>query len=267
MVACSLVSRLTPYPKGDSKPSFYAIASPPPSSSSTPTSNELTFLVKESANNAFLTALQKGANIDISLPLGCLPLSSSFHTSFLHSRSPFLSMYITERASRSSSTWTTTRGTSPPLTSFSSLVDLDWLPSPLPSIVASWRLRLQARLLCTFLRLENRNYQYIKQCGTCLSTSAPQSFTSARRLPPTFHSGMPLPSLPPVLFPWLTTRTARSHRYAEWAEKGVKVQPVLSRPKENGEEWSGATGYIQDLLKETGVRTPVNSAALLCGMR
>ena len=55
-----------------------------------------------------------------------------------------------------------------------------------------------------------------------------------------------------------------SHRYEEWEQKGVKVVPVLSRAV--GES-GGSTGYVQDLLKERGVRVPKNTAALLCGMR
>ena len=82
-----------------------------------------------------------------------------------------------------------------------------------------------------------------------------------------------------------------SHRYEDWKSKGVSIVPVISRPNlPESAEWSGLTGllsayihtyihisikytyihtigYIQDALKENGVKRPKNSAALLCGMR
>lgn len=53
-------------------------------------------------------------------------------------------------------------------------------------------------------------------------------------------------------------------KFSDWESKGVKIIPVLSQP---GDSWKGKTGYIQDALKETGVATPRNTGALLCGHR
>lgn len=53
-------------------------------------------------------------------------------------------------------------------------------------------------------------------------------------------------------------------KFGDWESKGVKIIPVLSQP---GNSWKGKTGYIQDALKETGVATPRNTGALLCGHR
>lgn len=50
---------------GQTKPGFYAIASPP-----NPTSNTFTFLIKETENNAFLTSTSPGSEVELSLPQG-----------------------------------------------------------------------------------------------------------------------------------------------------------------------------------------------------
>jgi NAD(P)H-flavin reductase len=49
-----------------------------------------------------------------------------------------------------------------------------------------------------------------------------------------------------------------------WAEGGVEVRRVISRP--DGHEWSGPTGYVQSLLDHVlpDLSTPV---ALICGSR
>lgn len=53
-------------------------------------------------------------------------------------------------------------------------------------------------------------------------------------------------------------------RFAAWEESGVEVVPVLSQP-DDGDDWQGRTGYVQNALEEDGVAVPRNSAALLCG--
>jgi len=76
-----------------------------------------------------------------------------------------------------------------------------------------------------------------------------------------------------------------AEKYAEWAEKGVQVIPVLSQEgkgesaesKTGGGGGGGAgaaagslpmrRGYIQDALREDAVPVPKNCAVLLCGMR
>src|SRR6476659_11467838 len=49
---------------------------------------------------------------------------------------------------------------------------------------------------------------------------------------------------------------------ALWAEKGVQLRQVISRP--DGHDWSGPTGYVQSLLEHVlpGLTSPV---ALICG--
>ncbi len=54
---------------GDGKPGFYAIASPPSSESSS-ASNKLSFLIKETENNHWLTRADIGSSVDMSIALG-----------------------------------------------------------------------------------------------------------------------------------------------------------------------------------------------------
>ena len=56
---------------------------------------------------------------------------------------------------------------------------------------------------------------------------------------------------------------AYTDKFAEWEKLGVKVTPVISKP--DGTDWSGATGYVQDVAKADGV--PSKCAMLLCGMK
>ncbi|MSP58866.1 MAG: oxidoreductase [Myxococcales bacterium] len=52
--------------------------------------------------------------------------------------------------------------------------------------------------------------------------------------------------------------------HADWAQAGIELVPVVSRP--DGAEWSGATGHVQDAV--LAVRPSVERAtALLCGMK
>lgn len=54
------------------------------------------------------------------------------------------------------------------------------------------------------------------------------------------------------------------HKYAEWAQRGVQVVPVLSQPEPS---WTGRVGYIQEALRADTVTVPKNTGALLCGQR
>lgn len=58
-------------------------------------------------------------------------------------------------------------------------------------------------------------------------------------------------------------------KYERWEKDlGIKIVPVISQPTDPASaDWTGATGYIQDALKEDGVSVPKNTAALLCGMK
>jgi len=54
-------------------------------------------------------------------------------------------------------------------------------------------------------------------------------------------------------------------KFDEWEKLGTKVVPVIS--KAEGTDWSGKTGYVQDVAKEAGVANPKATAVLLCGMK
>lgn len=56
---------------------------------------------------------------------------------------------------------------------------------------------------------------------------------------------------------------AYQDKFDEWKELGIKVTPVISQP--DGTDWTGATGYVQDVAKADGV--PEKCAMLLCGMK
>lgn len=58
---------------------------------------------------------------------------------------------------------------------------------------------------------------------------------------------------------------AYQEKFAEWEALGVSVTPVIS--KSDGTDWSGATGYVQDVCEAAGVSTPASTAVLLCGMK
>lgn len=62
-------------------------------------------------------------------------------------------------------------------------------------------------------------------------------------------------------------RMAYMDRFKLWEDDGVEVIPVMSRPSESKEGWTGKTGYVQDALKEVGVPNPMQTAALLCGVK
>ena len=53
----------------DGKPGFYAIASPPLSETSS-ASNQMSFLIKETENNHWLTRADVGTLVDMSIALG-----------------------------------------------------------------------------------------------------------------------------------------------------------------------------------------------------
>lgn len=62
-------------------------------------------------------------------------------------------------------------------------------------------------------------------------------------------------------------RMAYMDRFKLWEEDGVEVIPVMSRPKDSTEKWTGRTGYVQDALKDIGVPEPKQTAVLLCGVK
>lgn len=64
----------------------------------------------------------------------------------------------------------------------------------------------------------------------------------------------------PADMPYLT-------KFREWETNGIEVVPVISRPEECEGEWTGRTGYVQNLVEEDGVAIPRNTGALLCGVK
>jgi len=58
---------------------------------------------------------------------------------------------------------------------------------------------------------------------------------------------------------------AYQDKFKAWEKMGVDVTPVVSKP--DGTDWSGATGYVQDVCKAEGVANPGSTAILLCGMK
>eukprot|EP00752_Nemacystus_decipiens_P014796 g13172.t2 len=51
-------------------------------------------------------------------------------------------------------------------------------------------------------------------------------------------------------------------RMEDWDKRGVEVVPVLSQPSPS---WTGRTGFVQEAIKEDGIRLPRNSGVLVCG--
>eukprot|EP00903_Cladosiphon_okamuranus_P020227 g18566.t2 len=51
-------------------------------------------------------------------------------------------------------------------------------------------------------------------------------------------------------------------RMEDWDKRGVEVVPVLSSPSSS---WTGRTGFVQQAIKEDGIRLPRNSGVLVCG--
>lgn len=62
-------------------------------------------------------------------------------------------------------------------------------------------------------------------------------------------------------------RMAYKDRFKLWESDHVQVIPVMSRPDQAEEKWTGCTGYIQDVLKEDGIAHPSQTGALLCGVQ
>jgi NAD(P)H-flavin reductase len=62
-------------------------------------------------------------------------------------------------------------------------------------------------------------------------------------------------------------RMPYADRFKRWESDGIEVIPVLSRPEEAAEKWTGRTGYVQDALKQDGVSSPGETGALLCGVK
>mmetsp|Transcript_150686 Transcript_150686/g.280986 ORF Transcript_150686/g.280986 Transcript_150686/m.280986 type:complete len:326 (+) Transcript_150686:102-1079(+) len=60
---------------------------------------------------------------------------------------------------------------------------------------------------------------------------------------------------------------AYASKFDEWKKLGIDVTPVISKPE--GTDWSGKTGYVQDVAKEAGAasKSPAKTAVLLCGMK
>ena len=52
--------------------------------------------------------------------------------------------------------------------------------------------------------------------------------------------------------------------FKRWESQGVKIIPVISKPTSS---WTGRTGYVQDALKQDGIKVPRNTGALICGYR
>lgn len=58
---------------------------------------------------------------------------------------------------------------------------------------------------------------------------------------------------------------AYADRYDKWrTDFNVEVVEVQSRPLS---AWTGPTGYVQDVLKATGVEVPRNTGACICGKK
>lgn len=62
-------------------------------------------------------------------------------------------------------------------------------------------------------------------------------------------------------------RMACRSRFGMWEEDGVEIIPVMSKPEQAAETWTGRTGYVQHALKDIGVEHPSQTAALLCGLK
>ena len=58
-----------------------------------------------------------------------------------------------------------------------------------------------------------------------------------------------------------------AEKFGKWELGGVQVVPVISRPEECKDEWTGRAGYVQNALEEDGISIPRNSGALLCGVK
>lgn len=61
-------------------------------------------------------------------------------------------------------------------------------------------------------------------------------------------------------------RMAYMDRFPLWASDKVEVIPVMSRPTEAADEWTGRTGYIQQALMQDGVAAPRQTGVLMCGV-
>lgn len=62
-------------------------------------------------------------------------------------------------------------------------------------------------------------------------------------------------------------RMAFMDRFKLWESDGIEVVPVMSRPGDGAEAWTGRTGYIQDVLKSDGIAAPKQTGVLLCGVK
>lgn len=62
------------------------------------------------------------------------------------------------------------------------------------------------------------------------------------------------------------SRMAYMDRFPLWASDKVEVIPVMSRPTEAADEWTGRTGYIQQALMQDGVAAPRQTGVLMCGV-
>ncbi|CAN0070997.1 unnamed protein product [Pylaiella littoralis] len=51
-------------------------------------------------------------------------------------------------------------------------------------------------------------------------------------------------------------------RLGDWDKRGVEVVVVLSQPSPS---WTGRKGFVQQAIKEDGIRVPRNSGVLVCG--
>jgi len=58
-----------------------------------------------------------------------------------------------------------------------------------------------------------------------------------------------------------------AEKFSRWEQDGVQVVPVVSRPEESKDAWTGRAGYLQNALEEDGISIPRNSGALLCGVK
>jgi len=61
------------------------------------------------------------------------------------------------------------------------------------------------------------------------------------------------------------SQMAYQDSFDAWKTMGVDVVPVISKPE--GTDWTGTTGYVQDVCKADGVDKADSTAILLCGMK
>lgn len=176
--------------KGDGKPGFFAIASPPDKRS------VLQFLVKESEGSQFFTSAQIGDKLDLSAPQGKGFQIEEYFENYRN----------------------------------------DWAVSNVVLLAAGSGLAPIASAL--------------EYPGLGLKQTGKNTLFERRA---TLYLGARSKAHLPMM-----------SKYAAWKELGIDVIPVLSQPDA---DWTGRKGYVQDALKEDGIKVPRNSGVLMCGQR